>query len=217
MNIDLHTHSMYSSDSGLRPETLIKIARKKHLDGIAVTDHNTIKGGIRTRSIAPDDFLVIPGTEIRTEKGEIIGLFVEEEITAGIFEEVRERIVDQGGIVVLPHPYRNNSRDPADLVNTVDALEVMNARTSPSLNEKALLLAEKFQKPKVGGSDAHTIFEIGRAYTYIPGDELLDRNDILKANVSIGGFETPRSVRVLSAGFGKMIRKTRKIFNRDRM
>jgi predicted metal-dependent phosphoesterase TrpH len=212
MKLDLHVHSIYSYDSVLQPEMLIKIAKKHHLDGIAVTDHNTIRGGIRTRAIAPDDFLVIIGTEIKTEKGEIIGLFIEEEITSRLFNEVKNKIIEQGGIVILPHPYRNKLYDPAGLVDNVDALEVMNARTSPGLNEKALQLAKKYSKPKVGGSDAHNRFEIGTVYTNVPGDELLDRRDIYKNDVEIVGSETPQYLRAMNIGIGKIIRHSRSIF-----
>ena len=212
MKLDLHIHSIYSYDSFLRPELLIKIARKRDLDGIAVTDHNTIKGGIRTRAIAPKGFLVIPGAEIKTEKGEIIGLFIEEEITSRLFDDVKNDIIEQGGITILPHPYRNKHYNPEELIDSVDALEVMNARTSPFLNEKALRLAEKYSKPKIGGSDAHNRFEIGRVYTNIPGNDLSDRRDIYKSDIEIIGSEIPQLLRTMNNGIGKVIRQSRSIF-----
>jgi predicted metal-dependent phosphoesterase TrpH len=212
MKLDLHVHSIYSYDSFLRPELLIKIAKKRNLDGIAVTDHNTIKGGLRTRAIAPKGFLVIPGAEIKTEKGEIIGLFIEEEITSRLFDEVKKEIMAQEGITLLPHPYRNKYCDPERLMDSIDALEVLNARTSPSLNDKALRLAEKYSKPKIGGSDAHYRFEIGRVYTKIPGNDLLDRRDILKADVEIIGSEIPPYMRIMNKGMGKVVKQSRRIF-----
>ena len=212
MKLDLHVHSIYSYDSFLRPELLIKIAKKHHLDGIAVTDHNTIKGGLRTRAIAPEGFLVIPGAEIKTEKGEVIGLFLEEEITSRLFDAVKKEIIEQGGITILPHPYRNKYFNPEGLIDAVDALEVMNARTSPTLNEKALRLAEKYSKPKIGGSDAHNRFEIGRVYTNIPGNELSDRHDIYKIDTEIVGSEIPRFMRTMNKGIGKVIGQSRSIF-----
>jgi predicted metal-dependent phosphoesterase TrpH len=209
MRLDLHVHSIYSADSFLRPEMIIKIARKCHLDGIAVTDHNTLKGGLRTRSIAPKDFLVIPGTEIKTEKGEIIGLFIEEEISSRIFDEVVKEIKEQGGITILPHPYRNSCQNPEELVQLVDAVEIMNARTSPLLNKNAFRLAEKYSKAKTGGSDAHHWFEIGQVYTNISGNEISDKSDIWKNTVEIVGSELPLYKRKLSTGIGKIIQYSR--------
>ncbi|OPY37234.1 MAG: PHP domain protein [Methanoregula sp. PtaU1.Bin006] len=213
MKLDLHIHTIYSHDSLLRPEVLIKIARKRNLDGIAVTDHDTVKGGLRTKALAPSGFLVIPGAEIKTEMGEIIGLFIEEEIKSRLFYEVIYEITGQGGICILPHPYRNNYQNPEKLIDGVDALEVMNARTPRYLNEKARRLAESHSKPKVGGSDAHHGFEIGRVYTCIPGNELTDRNDIFSHGVEIRGSEFPRYLNMISVCTGKIIRQGRRILN----
>ncbi len=81
MMFDLHIHSKYSHDSYLSPPQIIKIAEKRGLDGIAITDHNTLKGGIETSKINnKDDFIVIVGSEIKTEYGDVIGLFLNEEI-----------------------------------------------------------------------------------------------------------------------------------------
>jgi len=209
MNLDLHVHSMYSYDGYLRPEHLIKIARKRHLDGIAVTDHNTVKGGLRTRAIAPEGFTVIPGAEIKTEKGEVIGLFVAEEIRSRIFEDVRQEILDQGGAVVLPHPYRNKKYNPESLIGSVDIVEAVNARTSGPLNEKARILARKYSKPIIGGSDAHNRLEIGRVYTMIPGNTLSDKNDIFREGIEIVGSEFPKPVRLLGSCIGKIIKEGR--------
>jgi hypothetical protein len=191
---------------------LIKIAKKRNLDGIAVTDHNTIKGGLRSRAIAPEGFLVIPGAEIKTEKGEIIGLFIEEEIKSRIFEEVRNEIIEQGGITILPHPFRNRYCNPEELINLIDVIEVMNARTSPSLNEKALHMAEKYSKPRIGGSDAHNRFEIGRVYTNIPGHDLSDIHQIFQKDVEIIGSEIPQFLRSMNNGIGKVIKRSRSVF-----
>jgi len=73
MKLDLHIHSKYSKDSLLKPETILKVAKKRGLGGIAVTDHNTIKGGLFTQKINDDkNFVVIVGSDIKTEYGDII-------------------------------------------------------------------------------------------------------------------------------------------------
>ena len=167
MKFDLHIHSKYSYDSFLSPERIIRIARKKGLDGIAVTDHNTIKGGVETSDINKgDDFIVIVGSEMRTEYGDIIGLFLNEEIRSQIFMEVVEEIRDQDGLVVLAHPFRKGIF-PTDLLKYIDLIEGFNARSPEGLNRKAEELAGSHGMSMIAGSDAHLWFEIGRGRTIV--------------------------------------------------
>lgn len=167
MKFDLHIHSKYSYDSLLSPERIIKVAKRKGLHGVAITDHNTIKGGIEALKINEDkDFQVIVGAEIRTEYGDIIGLFLEDEITTNKFEGVIEEIKSQGGLSVLAHPYRQY-KFPEEIVDKVDLVEVFNARSRKADNERAYELAKKFKKPQTAGSDAHFGFEIGRGRTMV--------------------------------------------------
>ncbi|MDQ7781101.1 MAG: PHP domain-containing protein, partial [Planctomycetota bacterium] len=76
MEFDLHIHSRYSFDCGLKPEKIVRIAKKRGLRGIAIVDHDTCEGGIEGQKYADPDFIVIPGIEIRTTEGDIIGLFI---------------------------------------------------------------------------------------------------------------------------------------------
>ena len=162
MKFDLHIHSKYSYDSLLRPDTIIKVAKKKGLDGVAITDHNTIKGGVETSKINKDDnFVVIVGSEIKTEYGDVIGLFLTEEIRSRVFVDVAEEIRDQGGLTVLAHPYRKGIVFPRDLFGHVDLIEGFNARSPKNLNQKAMELAKGCRIPVTAGSDAHLGFEIG--------------------------------------------------------
>lgn len=171
MKFDLHIHSKYSYDSFLSPERIIKIAKKRGLDGVAVTDHNTIKGGVETAKINKgDNFIVSVGSEIKTEYGDIIGLFLNEEIESRIFMEVVEEIRDQDGLVVLAHPFRKGINFPIDLLKHVELIEAFNARSPKSLNARALELARKFNKSTTAGSDAHLGFEVGQGRTIISGD-----------------------------------------------
>ena len=93
MKYDLHIHSKYSSDGVLDPEKIVKIAAKRGLNGVAITDHNTIIGGLKAKNYETEDFKVIVGSEISTERGEIIGLFLKEEIKPGNVQEVSIREV----------------------------------------------------------------------------------------------------------------------------
>lgn len=170
MRFDLHIHSKYSPDSFLKPERIITMAKRKELDGVAITDHNTIKGGIEALKINKDpNFQIIVGSEIRTEYGDVLGLFLNEEIKDHSFNNVIDEIRSQGGISVLAHPYRQY-HTPEEVVNKVDLVEGFNARSKPVHNLKALKLAETFKKSMTAGSDTHVYFEVGGGTVLVDGD-----------------------------------------------
>ena len=105
MIYDLHVHSIYSKDSLLKPSTILRVARKKGLSGVAVTDHNSIKGGLMTLKMNTDkNFHVIVGSEIKTEYGDIIGLFLQDDIKSHTFICAVEEIKEQGGSTILLIP-----------------------------------------------------------------------------------------------------------------
>ena len=132
VRIDLHIHSKYSSDGVLTPREIVKIAQKKGLGGVAVTDHNTIEGGRQAKEYESPDFKVIVGAEIMTEMGEIMGLFLSKEIKSRRLREVVGEIRAQGGMVVVPHPFDGlrSSAFPIteEYVDLVDAIEGFNSR-----------------------------------------------------------------------------------------
>jgi predicted metal-dependent phosphoesterase TrpH len=187
MRFDLHIHSKYSYDSLMSPEIIIKIARKKGLNGVAITDHNTILGGIKASKVerAPD-FQIIIGTEIKTELGDILGLFLNQEIKNRIFEDVVEEIKTQGGLVVLPHPYRGH-KNLEKLIEKADLIEGFNARSGRKDNEMSLKMATIMNKPLTAGSDAHSLFEVGRGVT-IAGENL--ERELKNGRTSIQGWES---------------------------
>jgi predicted metal-dependent phosphoesterase TrpH len=158
---DCHIHSNYSQDSLMRPGRILKRAKEVGLTGVAITDHDTIQGSLDARKLEKEvGVTVIPGVEILTDSGDIIGLFVNEEIRSRGWDEVIEEIRGQGGVTVLPHPYRSHLDIPG-LAKAVDLIEVWNARSTAEQNERALQLAEGLKKPGIYGSDAHTYGEIG--------------------------------------------------------
>lgn len=170
MKYDLHVHSKYSYDSCIDPEKIIKYAKEKGLSGIAVTDHNTIRGGlIAFKNNTDRDFQVIVGEEVKTEYGDITALFINEEIKTRNLEEVLDEIKDQGGLSVLNHPYRHN-KDPEKIINQTDLVEGFNARSRLMDNRKALQIAAKYHKPICAGSDVHFYFEIGMGKTIVSGE-----------------------------------------------
>lgn len=210
LSIDLHVHTIYSNDGILKPEKVIGLSMKKGLDGIAITDHNTIRGGVETKKKAPKDFLVIVGSEIKTNKGDLTGLFLRKEIESRDFKEVVGEIKSQDGIVVLPHPTRNkyvmsaNEGELRELLDDVDFVESLNGRSSRAHNNKAKEFAQKYSKPEIGGSDAHIGAEIGSVRTLFEGSNSLSiKQNLLQRQYSFIGKETPYLVRIASIIVGK--------------
>jgi predicted metal-dependent phosphoesterase TrpH len=176
MRYDLHVHTHNSACSVLRPETILKVAKMVKLDGIAVVDHNTIKGGQEVKKANKDkDFEVIPSIEVSTDRGHVVGLYVNEEIKSRNFFDVSDAIKKQGGIVIIAHPFRmvpklRSKLKGVDVKKYLDGMECYNARTSYFGNRSSIKFAEKFDLAKTGGSDAHFSFEIGRCVTLFDGD-----------------------------------------------
>ncbi|MEA2038077.1 MAG: PHP domain-containing protein [Nanoarchaeota archaeon] len=176
MKYDLHIHTHYSACSILKPKTILKVAKKAGLDGIAVNDHNTIKGGVVVSKENKDkDFEVIPGIELATDRGHLLGLYVNEEIKSRDFFEAVDSIRKQGGLAIIAHPFRivphlRSNIKSIDVKKHLDAVECYNARTSYFGNKSAMKFADKFDLAKTAGSDAHFSFEIGRCVTRFDGD-----------------------------------------------
>jgi len=174
MKVDMHVHTCYSKDATLSLEAIIDTCRRRDLDGVAITDHNTIAGALALKEIAP--LLVIVAEEIDTTKGEILGLFLKEEIPGGLTpEEAMAHIREQGGLIGVPHPLDRLRRSAMgrvallEIIDELDFLEGFNSRvTFPSDNRSAQALAQAQGLPITAGSDAHTAYEIGRAYIEMP-------------------------------------------------
>lgn len=164
---DLHVHTYLSEDSNADPKLIVKASVKKGLSGIAITDHNRIIGAYEAMRYAPEDFEVIVGEEVKTKQGDLIGLNISERIKPNLdAEETIDRIKEQGGTVVLPHPFRAfRGRVKGELLSAfdrIDLIEVINGRSFFFDNFLSRKLAEICNKPGIGGSDAHFYFELGR-------------------------------------------------------
>ncbi|NOZ77314.1 MAG: PHP domain-containing protein [Euryarchaeota archaeon] len=183
MRLDLHVHTKYSPDCREEPEAVLRAARARGLDGVAITDHNTIKGGIEAVGLAGDELEVIVGCEVMTGKGEVIGYFLTEEIRAGDYFEVLDEIRAQGGIACIPHPFDyirySSSLMPSDeMLKAAGRVEVLNARClMDRFNRRALETAERLGLTGTAGSDAHTAREVGDA-----GVEVASLEDLRKGN-----------------------------------
>lgn len=178
MKIDFHVHTIYSKDSITRLED---IARKSRKIGIipAITDHNSTAAHKRMRKITKD---FIPGEEVHSAQGDVIGLYIEEEIPKGIdgYEAI-DRIREQGGIAYLPHMFDNTRAGAPELGRMVDVIEVLNGRAFEGYNKMAREFAEKHNKQMAAGSDAHFLFEFGGVYTECEEFDLHDPKKLLKA------------------------------------
>lgn len=182
--IDLHCHSWFSGDGVSSPESLIATAKRKGLDGFALTDHNTCdgcrylrdKGLVREDGQAVDNFLVIPGVEVTTAEGHLLCLGVILPYLKGAnAADVCKTVHEMGGLAIPPHPYdlfRAGIRQAVLDTLQVDALEVFNAATTlKRYNRMAFEYATMRHLPMTAGSDAHHEGAIGTAYTILHTDD----------------------------------------------
>ena len=167
---DLHLHTSWSHDCQIPVADLLDQAEAQGLGAIAVTDHNVFGGALEAVELARNrDLVVIPGEEVKTEdQGEVIGLFLSEEIPRGLsFGETVAAIRGQGGIVYLPHPFDRLHAIPEPVtlhrhLAEVDVLEVYNARLLfEAYNDEALRFARKYDLTMGAGSDAHVLQGVG--------------------------------------------------------
>lgn len=181
LKIDLHVHTCYSPDSVITADELVSYARKRGLDGVAITDHGRIDSALK---IAEEtDFFVIPGIEIECQDAHVLGLNLHESIPQKLTnEETVEKIHKAGGIAIACHPtafLKGKLRNYAN--SKFDAVEVANASAFPFNHsvKSSQRIASELRVASVAGSDAHYGPEIGCAYTLI--DAELEVDDIVRA------------------------------------
>src|SRR5579872_1660782 len=168
--VDLHLHTNWSHDCSIEVDELLDHAEEQGLGAIAVTDHNVFGGALEAVERARSrKIVVIPGEEVKTAgQGEVIGLFLREEIPRGMsFADTVAAIRAQGGLVYVPHPFDRMHAipDAATLhrhLAEIDILEVYNARLLfEAYNEEALRFARKYNLTSGAGSDAHVLPGVG--------------------------------------------------------
>ena len=172
--VEFHCHTIYSKDCLLPPEKLVEACKKKKIDRVVVTDHNSIEGALRAKEIDPQR--VIVGEEIKTEKGELLAAYMTKEIPPGLSPiETIARLRDQGAFISVSHPFdRMRSGhwqidDLFEIVPLVDAIETFNARSMfPGANQQAREFAAEHDLLRTAGSDAHTAYELGKASMIMP-------------------------------------------------
>jgi len=194
MKIDMHVHSKYSVDGKVEPVDVVRWARKIGLSGVAITDHNEIRGALLARDYARGnrDFTVLVGEEISTSHGHLLAYNITERIEKGLSpEETIERVNDQGGFAVAAHPGRfpNGMKRSKIRELEINGIEVLNGYSVPHKNWRARKLAYEMDRGMVGGSDAHRLKDVGRAFTRVAGTALtpLDIEQNIQAKRSTTG------------------------------
>lgn len=177
MKCDLHCHTGYSYDSTTKPEEMVEAALQKGINCLAICDHGETKGAQKAIEYAKGKpILIIPGIEIKSKEGDILGLNIKKIIPNKLpAKETVKKIKGLGGLAIIPHPFgwscsfRENLED---FVTDIDGIEVLNASIFGRGNEKALIFSQKHNLPATAGSDAHFPNFIGRVHLEIPGDNL---------------------------------------------
>ena len=221
IKLDLHIHSQYSEDGTGSPKEIIKILQKKGLQGMAITDHNNIEGGLKAQKVAPEDFIVIPGVEISTNKGHIIAFNIKENIKKNLsVEETIEKIIDIGGIPTVPHLFRSMSgiktSNLKKIHKKIPAIEVFNSCSDPKTNLKTIKIAKNFNLGGIGGSDSHIPEYVGHGYTIIDStdynidtilSEINNKKTWGEGNVLPLDYRTQRMIKSIKQYFIRGLRR----------
>lgn len=175
--VDLHCHTRASFDCLSLPGAVVRAAAERGLTHLAITDHDRIDGALEARELAPRGLTVLVGEEVKTRDGDLICVFLESAIPPGLSAvETIAAAREQGALVGIPHPFDRLRgsllRDAGleSLASSVDWVEVHNARLVGRGNERAAAYAREHGLPGVAVSDAHSVLEVGVAYTAVEGD-----------------------------------------------
>lgn len=210
---DLHTHTAYSRDCLVSPKRFLEACRRRGLNCVAVTDHNTIAGALRLKEMDPERIIV--GQEIRTTHGELIAYFLTEPVPPDLPpQEAIAAVRAQGGIVGISHPLDRARREAMGqarvetLLEEVDFLEGFNARCLFAVdNEAAQALARAHNLPMTAGSDAHSLWELGRAVTRMPPFDSPESFLEALRSARVDGRTSPAWVHLVSS-LAKILRRT---------
>ena len=195
MKFDLHIHSTYS-DGHADVNEIIKVAKRRGLDGIAITDHDTMRGIPAARRYIKDqklDLVLIPGIEVSTSEGHLIVLGVDKPLERRKSpEETIEMAHDLGGIADVPHPY-HPFRHAIGRIPDADAVEVYNSKHLFGLaNGRARIEARRRSMPIVAGSDSHFAETVGLGVTEIEAEDVDGVLEAIRAGrTRILGRRTP--------------------------
>ncbi len=173
---DYHFHTAFSYDSRTTPEAVLERALSSGLDVLCVTDHDTIEGALALARVRCPEVEVVVGCEFTADDGShVIGLDLRDAIAERRLPALLEEIKLQGGLVLLPHPFRRGSgvfRNEArrseafvrEVLSRTDLVECFNGRDSYEANQRSYRFALARGLAAVAGSDAHTPAEIGSVF-----------------------------------------------------
>lgn len=174
LKIDLHVHTCYSSDAFSTLREVIEYSKKRGLDGVAITDHDTLAGAKKLRD---SNLIVIPGIEVTTLHGHVLALNVSRSIPSKLdINETIKQIHEAGGIAVAAHPTVFYKTISYLSKASYDAIEVINSAAIlfPLLTYANKKLATRLNLPQTAGSDSHLAPEIGSAYTIVKAEPHID-------------------------------------------
>ena len=204
LRLDLHVHTVASPDSKLSVEDALSAVRARGLDGLAITDHNSVASvevalrllrdeGSRWTGRNGRPVVLVPGVEVSTREGHLLAYFVSRvpERDQSLERTIAE-IHRMGGLAVLSHPFRRAhgaGRSLGRPLPPLDGIEGMNGHNHAQLNVRAQELAREAGLPMTGGSDAHRADEIGRCYTEFAGLVAPGRDELLTRSPRPGGTD----------------------------
>lgn len=195
MILDLHNHTRWSFDCSMDPAKVVRVAKARGLDAIAITDHDEIEGAREAERAGRGDILVIIGEEIDTAAGDVLGLFLSEKIVEHDPLEAIRAIHDQGGLAVLAHPFTKTTSVDDPVARALDGCEGYNARHSePRTYEgsegepRVASFAKTYDLSLTAGSDAHFYRELARARTIVSASTLEEaKEQIRRGNTVLSG------------------------------
>ena len=199
MKIDFHIHTLFSKDSLNKPMDIIGVCERKGITPV-IADHNSIQSHKEFKGN------LIPAEEVGTDEGDLIGLYIQDLIPKKTpFLETLDRIKEQGGVSYLPHMFDSTRAGVGkeELAKKVDIIEVFNGRSlMQKYNDMAMEFAEKHNKLKGAGSDAHFLSEIGNAYVEMDDFDIENPKELLKSleKGKIHGKRSPVYMKGMTRG-----------------
>jgi len=179
-----HVHTYHSIDSFLKPDFIVDTFYDAKIDNVIITDHNSIRGAVEAKDYAEKKYgnriNVIIGEEVKTDIGDIIGFPISNEIQMKEHAKVIDEIKNQGGFVCLPHPYKSHNLlkiHKQQFIDSIDFIEIFNARISAKLNAYAEEMASYYNKHTIVGADAHVKGDLFNAsFVFNNNLEIIERS-----------------------------------------
>jgi len=181
---DIHVHSDISPCSSLSLERLQDKAQAKGLDGVCITDHNSMAarqwiGDGRQ----PNGLLIIIGQEYTTRQGDFLLFGPYESLPAGLSaEQLLQHVRSTGGAAIAAHPFRSDRPVAPEILRSglCRLMERDNGRNTAGENEMAQAWLRTHPLSSLGGSDAHSLEELGRVRVRFKAP-ILCREDLIRA------------------------------------